>query len=68
VLRRTRPDWPRAYRTPGYPLVPILFVLAMLALLANSLREHPEVTLGTIGVVAAGVPLYHYWRRKHARG
>jgi basic amino acid/polyamine antiporter, APA family len=62
VLRRTRPDLPRAYRTPGYPLVPVLFVLAMAALVANSLYEHPEATTTTIGVVLAGVPLYYTWR------
>jgi basic amino acid/polyamine antiporter, APA family len=62
VLRRTRPDLPRAYRTPGYPVVPILFVLAMAALVVNSLYEHPEATTTTIGAVLAGVPLYYVWR------
>ena len=27
VLRRTRPDLPRPYKTIGYPVVPVLFVL-----------------------------------------
>jgi len=62
VLRRTRPDLPRAYRTPGYPVVPLLFVLAMAALVANSLYQHPEATATAIGAVAAGVPLYYVWR------
>ncbi len=62
ILRRTRPDLPRVYRTPGYPLVPLLFVLAMLALLMNSFREHPAASLGSIGAVMAGVPLYYGWR------
>jgi amino acid transporter len=62
VLRRTRPDLPRPYRTPGYPIVPLLFVLAMVALVANSLHQHPEATATSIGAVAAGVPLYYGWR------
>ena len=62
VLRRTRPDLPRPYRTPGYPIVPLLFVLAMVALVANSLYQHPEVTGTSVGAVAAGVPLYYAWR------
>lgn len=62
VLRRTRPDLPRAYRTPGYPAVPLLFVLAMAALVVNSLYQHPEATATAIGAVAAGVPLYYAWR------
>ena len=35
VLRRTRPDLPRAFRTPLVPLVPILAVLACLWLMLN---------------------------------
>jgi APA family basic amino acid/polyamine antiporter len=63
VLRRTRPELPRPYRTPGYPIVPLLFIAMMLALLANSLGEHPESTVWTLGAIAAGIPLYFGWRR-----
>ncbi|WP_182113884.1 MULTISPECIES: amino acid permease [unclassified Actinotalea] len=35
VLRRTRPDLPRSFRTPGVPLVPILGVVACLWLMIN---------------------------------
>jgi amino acid transporter len=63
VLRRTRPEAVRVYRTPGYPAVPLLFVVAMVALLGNSLQEHPETTIASIGGVLAGVPLYWWWRR-----
>jgi amino acid transporter len=62
VLRRSHPDLPRPYRTPGYPGMPLLFVTAMAALVANSLWQHPEATLTSIGAVLAGVPLYYGWR------
>ena len=35
VLRRTRPDLPRAFRTPWVPVLPILSVLASLWLMLN---------------------------------
>jgi len=35
VLRRTRPDLPRAFRCPGVPVVPILAVLASGYLMLN---------------------------------
>ncbi len=35
VLRRTRPDLPRSFRTPLVPLVPILSILACLWLMLN---------------------------------
>ncbi len=33
VLRSTRPDLPRGFRVPGYPVVPVLSVLFCLYLL-----------------------------------
>ncbi|MGN6689180.1 MAG: APC family permease, partial [Actinomycetales bacterium] len=35
VLRRTRPDLPRAFRTPGVPVLPIISVLASFYLMLN---------------------------------
>jgi hypothetical protein len=34
----------------------------MTMLLANSLSAHPEATATTLAAVAAGVPLYYWWR------
>ena len=42
VFRRRATGAARVYRTPGYPLVPLLFVVAMTALVINSLAAHPE--------------------------
>jgi amino acid transporter len=67
VFRRRRPDAPRVYRTPGYPIVPFLFVAAMTMLLANSLYAHPEATVATLTAVLAGVPLYYWWRSRSRR-
>ena len=39
VLRRTRPDLPRPYRTWGYPVVPLLFLLASVAMVVNALLD-----------------------------
>jgi basic amino acid/polyamine antiporter, APA family len=63
VLRRTRPEAPRPYRTWGYPLVPALFILASLALVANTLAERPVESLFGLGLLALGLPAYAYWRR-----
>jgi APA family basic amino acid/polyamine antiporter len=68
VLRRTRPELPRPYRAVGYPVVPLLFVLAMLALLLNSLYQHPGATLASLGAVLVGVPIYYWWTRARRVG
>jgi APA family basic amino acid/polyamine antiporter len=64
VLRRTEPDAPRPYRVPGYPLTPILFVLAAVAIVANTLFTQPVQGLIGIGVVFVGAPAYFVWRRR----
>ena len=67
VLRRRRPDLERAYRTPAYPIVPLSFLLAMVALLGNSLREHPAAAGLTLAALLVGVPVYFIWQRARPR-
>jgi len=67
VLRRTMPDAPRPYRTPGYPWVPLVFVLGTAAGLAvivgNSCARGDFAPLWGLAVVASGFPVYWIWRR-----
>lgn len=63
VLRARRPDAPRPYRTLGYPIVPALYVLGSFALVWNTLVERPTESISGLGLVAAGLPFYWYWRR-----
>lgn len=71
VLRRKRPDLPRPYKVPGYPIVPIVFILASLTFVGYLLYD--QVTnlslenlnrLAGLGVVAAGLPVYLFYRSK----
>ncbi|HEU4641798.1 MAG TPA: amino acid permease, partial [Gemmatimonadaceae bacterium] len=69
VLRHRRPDVPRPYRTLGYPLVPILFVAASLALLSSAVIEHRAATLASFIYTLLGIPVYVGIRaaaRRHA--
>jgi len=60
VLRR-RPGYAPTFRTPGYPLVPALFVLSTLYLLLNALIDPSSrtATAITLGIVALGIPVYY---------
>ncbi len=62
VLRRRRPDLHRPYRVIGYPVVPALFLLASVGMIANALVTDPWNTGVTLGIIAAGVPAYGLWR------
>jgi basic amino acid/polyamine antiporter, APA family len=62
VLRRTRPDLPRPYRTWGYPVVPLLFLLASLGMVINALVTDPVNTGITFGIILAGIPAYLAWK------
>ena len=64
VLRRTRPDLPRPYRTWGYPVVPLLFLAASLGMVANALWTDPVNTGITFGIILVGVPVYLVWRAR----
>jgi APA family basic amino acid/polyamine antiporter len=67
VLRARRPELPRPYRVWGYPLVPALFILASLVLVANTLAERPVESLLGLGLVGLGLPAYAGWRARARR-
>ena len=58
VLRRRQPERPRPVRVWGYPVVPMLFVVATFIILGNALREHPGGTGLAFGGILLGVPVY----------
>lgn len=64
VLRAKQPDLHRPYRTIGYPLVPLLFVLGAMILVVSTLFSRQRESLIGVGLMAAGLPFYFYWKRK----
>ncbi|WP_461471494.1 APC family permease [Microbacterium sp. HJ5] len=63
VLRRTRPDLPRAFRVPGYPVTPILSILACLYLITGLGWETYAWFAAWVVVVLA---FYLLWGRRHS--
>jgi amino acid transporter len=63
ALRRRRPNLPRPYRTWGYPLVPMLFLLGALLLLGNYLVSETGKFAVDVGVILTGVPVFYAWKR-----
>ncbi len=59
--RRNDASYAPPYRTPLYPITPILFVLATLYLLANALIDPSGrwPTLAVFGVILLGIPVFY---------
>jgi len=64
VMRRKAPEIERPYRTFGYPLVPIIYiVLAGLFIIDLAILAPSTSGIGYL-LVATGLPVYLLWNRK----
>jgi APA family basic amino acid/polyamine antiporter len=63
VLRRKRPDAERPYRAFGYPVVPVLYILAATAILGVLLFYKTSTTWPGLVIIMTGIPVYLVWRR-----
>lgn len=60
VLRR-RQGYRAEYRTWGYPVVPIVFIVASLVIVVNQIVREPVEAMIGLGLVALGTPVYYLW-------
>ena len=63
VLRFRAPELPRPYRTFGYPVVPLVFVLVAAWLVVNTLINRPVESVSGLVLIAVGMPVYWYFHR-----
>jgi amino acid transporter len=66
VLRQREPALPRPYRTWGYPVTPVVFILFSGYLILNTILETPKDAAFGAVLLLAGLPVYWYCRRKYA--
>lgn len=52
------------FRTPGFPVVPALFILAALYVVASSVLSNPGNAMIGTGLLLLGIPVYRFWRRR----
>jgi APA family basic amino acid/polyamine antiporter len=69
-IRRANGEKPLPYRVPGYPLTPLLFVLAAVAIVGNAIyaavKDPHQFTylLVAIALMLLGLPGYFFWSRR----
>jgi APA family basic amino acid/polyamine antiporter len=64
VLRFKQPDRKRPYKTWGYPVIPLFFVIVSLAVFFNTVINQPlKSTIGLI-MLSIGIPAFLYWKKQ----
>jgi APA family basic amino acid/polyamine antiporter len=67
IFRRKFPNLPRPYHVPGYPVVPVLFVLAATWFIANTFIEQTADSVVGLILVFSGIPFYLYWKARNKK-
>jgi APA family basic amino acid/polyamine antiporter len=55
---------PDAFRVPGWPIAPLLFIAAAACVIIGSVRSNPGNALLGVVILALGVPVYLFWRTR----
>src|SRR5436309_3739743 len=53
-----------AFRVPGYPVTPALFVLAAAFVVYSAIASNPKNAAIGAGLIALGIPAFLYWRSR----
>jgi len=67
LLRRREPDRPRPFRVPGFPVVPLVFVVLATLLLVNTVITAPKPSALGLGMTALGGLVFLVFLRGRAR-
>jgi amino acid transporter len=66
-LRRKEPNLIRPYRAWGYPLTPLIFLAAAVALTVNLWMIRPVRSSLGLAVILSGIPFFYYWQKNGGR-
>lgn len=62
VLRFKRPDLPRPFRVPWYPITPLIYLTLTGMLLIAAFVSRPDVSTISLASLALGVPVYYFFK------
>ena len=67
ILLRHRSNVVREYKIWGFPLIPAVFIISSLAIVANQIISDPKESLFGLSLVLSGLPVYYLWAKKKKR-
>jgi APA family basic amino acid/polyamine antiporter len=65
-LRKRQPGLQREYKTLGYPVTPLIFILGNLWIIYFSIKSQPTASLVGLGTIGLGLIVFCYFRRMAA--
>jgi APA family basic amino acid/polyamine antiporter len=68
VLRKKRPDAERPYKAFGYPIVPLVYIVAAVSIMFVLLLYRTQTAWPGLVIVLLGVPVYWLWSRRTGAG
>ena len=66
IFRRRLPDAERSYRTWGYPIVPIVFMLVSGWLIVQTVHDSPRKSAIGLFLILLGLPVYYLLDRRRS--
>ncbi len=64
IYRKRQTGAFHGYRVPLYPWTPLLFILVVVAFVANTIVSQPLRAAVGLAIVATGIPAYAIWRKR----
>ncbi len=66
-LRRKKPELKSAYRTFGYPVTPLVFILASAWIIVFTISSRPMASLFGLGTILAGFIFYFAFQKRNSQ-
>ena len=61
VLRKRQPNLERPFRVPGYPIVPAIYLVAILFMTVFAFSQWKIPSMYSLGSILIGIPVYYIW-------
>ncbi len=65
ILRKKMPNAERPIKAPGYPIIPMVYVIVASIIVLILVKEKPQFTYPGLGIVALGIPVYYWFKRSN---
>ena len=66
--RRANDGQPDAFRLPGYPVLPAIYLIGIVGLLTVRVYFFPGQSMADLAYVASGIPVAYFWLRRKRQG